>query len=184
MAGETNKTNDDSAVSPAAADPVPIPEGLEFEGGLELSDEEIEEAMLELEKPVEEPEKASAPAAPRAEPEVHAKAPEEPATIKPAPEEPKKTLPEPASELFGKDAIRSLVSEAGARYPLEREKLMRWAQGKTVLFWRDYQPIPLDELFGLSRLGIFYSEDQIVEHVDSFLKTKPAGPIFSHRPKR
>lgn len=163
MAGETNdSTTNDTPVSPAAEALVFFPKGeeivLEFPSGLP--------EQLEIEEVFDEP-KATEPAAP----EVHQDAPEEPKQEEALPPEP--------IELFGKDAIRALLQEAGARYPLQRDRLLEWARPKSVLFWRDYPRVPLGELLGLSRSSIFHSEDEVLAHVDSYLRVKPGGPIFS-----
>lgn len=159
MAGETNEsTTNDTPVSPAAE---ALPEQLEIE---EVFDEAEAAEMLKSAGFEQAP---SQPPAPK----VHQNAPEEPKQEKALPPEP--------IELFGKDAIRELLRQAGARYPLQRDRLLEWARPKSVLFWRDYPRIPLGELLGLSRSSIFHSEDEVLAHVDSYLRVKPGGPIFS-----
>lgn len=114
------------------------------------------------EEVVEEPSKDSEPPAPAA-------------VLAPPPAPAPAPSPEPA-ELFGKDAIREIIK--GARYPLGRERLLAFLQGKRVNFWRGY-PVPLDELIGLSHSSVFHSEEEVLAVCDAYLKNKPLHPIFS-----
>lgn len=151
MVGEANNsTDDDKAASPPAGNLTPAEEA-EFEALLE------EEAA---EDDLGGPEPTPAPPAPPAPPP--------PAVHAPAPE-----------ELFGKDAIRRLLEDAGARYPLGRERLLAWLRGRQVRFWRDFPPVPLDELIGLSQSSVFHSVEDVLAVADTHLRNKPQGMIFS-----
>lgn len=106
-------------------------------------------------------------------------APVEEKTLPPAPK-PAPSPPEPEpeqTEWFGKEAFaRHLV---GVSYPAPRERILALLRGKRALWWRDYPPIPLDELVGLSRSSIFHSESEVLAIADTWLRGKPRGPIFS-----
>lgn len=102
--------------------------------------------------------------------------PPAPAAVLAPPPAPAPASPSEPVELFGKDAIRDVIK--GARYPLGRERLLAFLQGKRVNFWRGY-PVPLDELIGLSHSSVFHSEEEVLAVCDAYLKNKPSHPIFS-----
>lgn len=131
----------------------------------ETSETPLEEAALleeAVEEVVEEPSMGSEPSAP--------------AAVLAPPPAPAPAPPSEPVELFGKDAIRDIIK--GARYPLGRERLLAFLQGKRVNYWRGY-PVPLDELIGLSHSSVFHSEEEVLAVCDAYLKNKPSHPIFS-----
>lgn len=109
------------------------------------------------------------------EPDLGSEPPAPAAVLEPPPA-PAPASPSEPAELFGKDAIRDVIK--GARYPLGRERLLAFLQGKRVNFWRGY-PVPLDELIGLSHSSVFHSEEEVLAVCDAYLKNKPSHPIFS-----